>query len=110
MPSTSLPQLDSGLFLSDGGLETTLIFLEGTLLPQFAAFVLLRGYLAANNCAHITGPTWRCRPPHPMPVLCWKHPPGGPIRTGAACSATTHRRLRKPALTPCVWASELRDE
>ena len=43
MPSTSLPQLDSGLFLSDGGLETTLIFLEGTLLPQFAAFVLLRG-------------------------------------------------------------------
>lgn len=37
-----LPQLDGGLFLSDGGLETSLIYLEGIELPQFAAFVLLR--------------------------------------------------------------------
>jgi len=42
MTNTSLPQLDGGLFLSDGGLETTLIFLEGVALPHFAAFVLLR--------------------------------------------------------------------
>jgi homocysteine S-methyltransferase len=41
MATTSLPQLDGGLFLSDGGLETTLIFLEGVQLPHFAAFVLL---------------------------------------------------------------------
>lgn len=40
--ATSLPQLDGGLFLSDGGLETTLVFLEGVALPHFAAFVLLR--------------------------------------------------------------------
>ena len=39
--ATSLPQLDGGLFLSDGGLETTLVFLEGVALPHFAAFVLL---------------------------------------------------------------------
>ena len=37
-----LPQLEGGLFLSDGGLETTLIFLEGIELPHFAAFDLLR--------------------------------------------------------------------
>lgn len=36
-----LPQLQGGLFLSDGGLETTLVFLEGIELPHFAAFVLL---------------------------------------------------------------------
>jgi hypothetical protein len=37
-----LPQLDGGLFLSDGGIETTLIFHEGIELPHFAAFALLR--------------------------------------------------------------------
>lgn len=37
----SLPQLDGGLFLSDGGLETDLIFNDGVDLPEFASFVLL---------------------------------------------------------------------
>ena len=37
-----LPQLDGGLFLTDGGLETTLIFHDGIDLPDFAAFDLLR--------------------------------------------------------------------
>ncbi len=38
----ALPQLGSGLFLTDGGLETTLIFHEGLDLPDFAAFLLLK--------------------------------------------------------------------
>lgn len=38
----ALPQLTGKLFLSDGGLETTLIFLEGLELPDFAAFSLLK--------------------------------------------------------------------
>jgi len=37
-----LPQLDGGLFLTDGGLETTLIFHDGLELPCFASFDLLR--------------------------------------------------------------------
>jgi S-methylmethionine-dependent homocysteine/selenocysteine methylase len=37
----ALPQLGNGLFVTDGGLETVLIFHEGFDLPQFAAFVLL---------------------------------------------------------------------
>ena len=37
-----LPQLDGGLFLTDGGIETTLIFHEGLDLPLFAAFDLLK--------------------------------------------------------------------
>jgi len=38
---TSLPQLDGDLFLTDGGIETSLIFHQGLDLPEFAAFVLL---------------------------------------------------------------------
>jgi S-methylmethionine-dependent homocysteine/selenocysteine methylase len=38
---TNLPQLNGNLFLTDGGIETTLIFHEGFDLPLFSAFVLL---------------------------------------------------------------------
>jgi len=38
-----LPQLGDALFLTDGGIETTLIFQEGLELPLFAAFTLLAG-------------------------------------------------------------------
>jgi S-methylmethionine-dependent homocysteine/selenocysteine methylase len=37
-----LPQLDGGVFLTDGGIETTLIFHHGLELPLFAAFDLLK--------------------------------------------------------------------
>jgi S-methylmethionine-dependent homocysteine/selenocysteine methylase len=36
-----LPQLDADIFLTDGGLETSLIYDQGQDLPQFAAFTLL---------------------------------------------------------------------
>src|SRR5262245_23059958 len=72
-----LPQLEGGWFLTDGGIETVLIFLEGIELPEFAAFVLLdsadgrdvlrryyRRYLdiaaAARGAGYILeSPTWR---------------------------------------------------
>lgn len=38
----ALPQLDEQVFLTDGGMETTLIFHEGLDLPYFAAFDLLK--------------------------------------------------------------------
>jgi S-methylmethionine-dependent homocysteine/selenocysteine methylase len=37
-----LPQLSGNFFLTDGGIETTLIFHEGLELPDFAAFDLLK--------------------------------------------------------------------
>jgi len=37
-----LPQMDGGLFLTDGGLETTLVYHDGRDLPEFAAFDLMR--------------------------------------------------------------------
>ena len=71
-----LPQLDGGLFLTDGGIETDLIFNDGLELPHFAAFHLLkdergtgalRAYFSryasiarANGTGFILeSPTWR---------------------------------------------------
>ncbi len=39
---SALPQLSGGLFLTDGGIETSLIFNDGLELPDFAAFDLFR--------------------------------------------------------------------
>jgi len=75
-PRKRLPQLDGGLFLTDGGIETDLIFNDGMELPHFAAFDLLkteegtaalRAYYAryatiarANGVGFILeSPTWR---------------------------------------------------
>jgi S-methylmethionine-dependent homocysteine/selenocysteine methylase len=75
----SLPQLAERLFLTDGGLETTLIFHDGLTLPYFAAFDLLkdqggteilRRYFTRYTrlaSAHGVGvvlesPTWRANP------------------------------------------------
>jgi S-methylmethionine-dependent homocysteine/selenocysteine methylase len=47
-----LPQLSGSFFLTDGGIETTLIFHEGLELPDFAAFDLLKdaaGYEALRE-------------------------------------------------------------
>ncbi len=74
-----LPQLDGGLFLTDGGLETTLIFHDGFDLPYFAAFHLLKddagtdaltqytlryASIARDNRAGfvLESPTWRSNP------------------------------------------------
>ena len=45
---TELPQREDRLFLTDGGLETTLIFLEGHELPYFAAFDLINSEHGRN--------------------------------------------------------------
>ena len=77
--TSHLPQLLGGLFLTDGGLETTLIFHDKLELPHFAAFILLkdevgratlrryyRSYLeiaAAEGLGFVLeAPTWRASP------------------------------------------------
>ena len=48
----NLPQLSGELFLTDGGMETTLIFHDGFELPEFAAFDILKseaGITALRN-------------------------------------------------------------
>ena len=75
----NLPQLGGDLFLTDGGIETVLIFHEGLDLPLFAAFDLLkdeqgtarlRSYYAPYVAAArerglgfvLESPTWRASP------------------------------------------------
>jgi homocysteine S-methyltransferase len=74
-----LPQLSGGTFITDGGMETTLVFDDGIDLPHFASFVLLddaggidalRAYYASYleiAAQHGVGvvldtPTWRANP------------------------------------------------
>jgi len=74
-----LPQLDGGIFLTDGGLETTLIFHDKLELPYFAAFRLLKDEAGSDAlrkyyCSYATiactngfgfvleSPTWRANP------------------------------------------------
>jgi S-methylmethionine-dependent homocysteine/selenocysteine methylase len=74
-----LPQLDGGRYVTDGGLETYLVFQRGIELPEFAAFDLLRHdegvaelrdyyrpylSLAAEHGAGfvLESPTWRANP------------------------------------------------
>ena len=47
----ALPQLGDGLFVTDGGMETTFIFHDGLQLPHFASFVML----ASEDGRHMTG-------------------------------------------------------
>ena len=51
-----LPQLDGGLFLTDGGIETTLIFHHGLELPLFAAFDLLKDDEGTEQLRRYYGP------------------------------------------------------
>lgn len=77
--SENLPQLDGRVFLTDAGLETTLIFIEGHELADFASFPLLEtdtGVAALRRCYDayvdvarrdgrgivLETPTWRANP------------------------------------------------
>jgi homocysteine S-methyltransferase len=54
----ALPQRGGQLFLTDGGIETTLIFLEGIELPLFASFLLFetpKGVEALSRYFHTYG-------------------------------------------------------
>ncbi|MGD9838546.1 MAG: homocysteine S-methyltransferase family protein [Afipia sp.] len=74
-----LPQRHGGIFLTDGGMETTLIFHDGADLPHFASFVLMEtaegralltkyyeSYLAIARKQGVgfvlDTPTWRANP------------------------------------------------
>jgi len=76
---TSLPQLSGRRFVTDGGLETTLVYLDGIDLPHFAAFDLLRHASGRTHLADyyrryaaiarrhrlgfvLEAPTWRASP------------------------------------------------
>jgi len=74
-----LPQLEGGLFITDGGIETTLIYHRGLELPAFAAFDLLKDTEGTDELRRyyapyallarehgvglvLESPTWRANP------------------------------------------------
>ena len=74
-----LPQLEGGLFITDGGIETTLIYHRGLELPAFAAFDLLKDDAGTEELRRyyapyallarehgvglvLESPTWRANP------------------------------------------------
>jgi homocysteine S-methyltransferase len=107
-----LPQLDGGLFLTDGGLETTLIFHDGFDLPMFAAFPLVE---SERGCAALrayydryvsmavrdgNGSFWRAQPGAPIPIgarssvtIAIDSPPR--IAPPSACCARSALRRRR---------------
>lgn len=75
----ALPQLKGGVFLTDGGLETTLVFHEGVELPCFASFPLIASEIGREKLKSyftpylelarrkgvgfiLDAPTWRASP------------------------------------------------
>ena len=109
-----LPQLDGGLFLTDGGLETTLIFHEGWDLPRFEVFVLLdsergrkalRAYfgryvtmaIAAGAGFILESPTWRANPDWGTKVGYGKEALAGNNRTAIEFLLELRNRYETPA-------------
>ena len=88
----SLPQLDGGLFLTDGGIETTLIFHEGLDLPLFAAFDLLKDDEGTEPCAATSSPTPSSRASAAR-AWCSRAPRGGRALAGPPRSAIRSEEL-----------------
>lgn len=122
MTPVLLPQLGGGLFLSDGGLETTLVYLEGVDLPQFAAFVLLKDDAGRERlrryyrpylelCSETLGagfvletPTWRANPDWGS-LLGYDAPALAQINIEAVRLVSELRAVWRPRLTGPVVLS-----
>ena len=100
-----LPQLDSEGFLTDGGIETTLIYDDGLRAPGF------RGVHAAQR-RRPGGRRWSAtsiRTPRSPPATgsgsSWKQRRGGRAWTGVPGSATAPRGSKPPTATPSTCSS-----
>ena len=106
----ALPQMDGGTFLSDGGMETTLIFHDGR---GPAAFRLVRSARYRGRPAEAEGllrkvPVDRAR--QAASASCSTAQPGAPTPTGAPSSATTQSALKAINVASIALLEELRAE
>ena len=97
---TNLPQMSADVFLTDGGIETTLIFDDGLDLPDFAAFILLDDAVGREALVRYfdsyaaIAVRDRCRR---RPRDCRR---GGPTPTGRHGAATASNSSTPPTATP----------
>src|SRR5437870_13912290 len=95
----ALPQLSGEFFLTDGGIETTLIFLERLELPDFAAFDLLKrkeGEAVLRKYFQ----TYSGLASASVPGSFSKAQRGAPAQTGAQSWATAPKRWPRQIAVP----------
>ena len=96
-----LPQLEN-LFLTDGGLETTLIFHSGLDLPEFAAFDLLKSDQGAEELKRYFEPYLAVARERGLGFVLdtatWRA-----SLTGPRSSATRRRSSTRPTARPWGW-------
>ena len=113
-----MPRLDGGLFVTDGGIETTLTSHEGLVLPCFAAFPLLDSEAGVDALRRYSGPyavlagelgaglvlespTWRAAGAGPVAISACIGPQGDAYRPerllGADEARAHHSRQISPA-------------
>ena len=106
----ALPQLSGPkVFLTDGGLETTLVFLDGIDLPGFAAFPLCRGRGRAGEAEGRISALISRPPQGPAPASSSTRRLGAPMPTGARRSAIRRAALAEINRQSVAMAADLRD-
>ena len=94
-----LPQLAGELFLTDGGIETTLIFHEGLELPFSRHSICSSIRSAKRRWANISAATRRSRGNIPS-ASYWKARPGGRAPIGLQSSAILAMNLSLRTVRP----------
>lgn len=105
-----LPQLNGGLFLSDGGMETSLIYLEGVDLPQFAAFILLRDPVGRRRLASYYRPYLELAAETPHAGFVLETPTWRASADWGALLGYDELALAQANTDATLLVSELRDE
>ncbi|MGO4328544.1 homocysteine S-methyltransferase family protein [Cupriavidus sp. 2TAF22] len=104
--SHSLPRLGGPLYLTDGGLETTLVFLEGIELPCFAAFPLVLTDEGRQRLGHYFAPYLRTAAERGLGFILdtptWRANPDWGKRLGFSPQAIADANRRSAA-----WAAGL---
>lgn len=105
-----LPQLNGGLFLTDGGMETSLIYLEGVDLPQFAAFILLRDPIGRRRLANYFRPYLELAAETPRAGFVLETPTWRASADWGALLGYDELALSQANRDGALLVSELRDE
>ena len=90
----ALPQLGEGVFLTDGGIETYLIFHRNLDLPEFAAFDLLKDEAGRDELRAYYRPFMAMAAERDLGFVL-RARPGGRIPAGRSALAMTPTSLRR---------------
>ncbi|HEX5307394.1 MAG TPA: homocysteine S-methyltransferase family protein [Dyella sp.] len=105
---SALPQLDGTVFLTDGGMETCLIYLDGIDLPCFASFPLVTDATGRNRLRRYFEPYLRTADEHGVGFILdtptWRANADWGARLGYAAPALAE--INRGA---AYWAAGLRD-